>query len=146
MNNKSNNRYLIVSRASGNRVEVEYDDRGLLESIRFESRPELTALDALLSKVPRNENEVTGWYPAQFEVTLIPLDVKFDVFWEAYGKKVGRQNAAAQWQKLGMNDRAKAIRSIPRYFRYCQLQNPPRQIVDPERYLKYRRFDDDFKI
>lgn len=140
------NKYLIISRESGNRVEVEYDGRGLLEALRFESSPEETAIDALLRAVPRRESEVKAWYPAKFEVTLIPLDVKFDVFWEAYGRKVGKQQAMAAWQKLSQADRAKAIKMVPKYQRWCGLQNPPRQIKYPERYLKCRSFDDEFKL
>lgn len=140
------NKYLITSRESGNKVEVEYDDRGLVAAIRFESQPEEEAIDALLCRVPRREREVTAWYPAKFDVTIIPLEVKFEVFWEAYPKKVGKQKAMTNWQKLSQGERAKAIRNLPKYLRWCQLQAPPRQTVDPERYLKDRRFDDELKL
>lgn len=140
------NTYLIQSRKSGNRVEVEYNNRGYIQAVKFEGDPEETAIDALLHHIARHEKDIIGWYPEQFDVTLVPLDVKFDTFWEAYGKKIGRQNAGTQWQKLNMGDRAKALKMVPKYQRWCTLQNPPRAIVDPERYLKNRRFDDDLKL
>lgn len=140
------NKYLIISRKTGNRVEVEYDHRGLLVGIRFEGEPEEAAVDAMLARLPRQEAGVVSWYSAQFEVLLVPSEIKFEVFWEAYGKKTGKKAAETQWQKLLMPDRAKAIRSIVRYRQFCQSQSPPRMMKDPERYLSNRTFDDELNI
>jgi hypothetical protein len=138
--------YSIKSRKTTNTVEAEYDERGILTRIEFQGGLELEAIEALLNHIPRQDLNLMQWHPDKFEVTLVPTEIKWDTFWEAYPKKVGKLAAAAQWAKLRQGDRARAIKMIPKYVQWCGLCNPPRAVCDPERYLKGKRFDDEFKF
>lgn len=67
----------------------------------------------------------------------------FDRFWNDYEKKVGKQNTLKEWKKLNDSERQKAIDQIPSYKAY---QPDVRFRKDPERYLKQKLFNDEFKI
>lgn len=139
-------RYSITSRDTGNKLEVLYDERGLIREVSFISAVERDGLAWIMANLPVQEKGITGWLPGKFDIFLVPDEVKFDVFWEQYGYKVGKVNAMSQWQKLSQSERAKAIRMIPRYHQWRKCKNPPIEAVYPERYLKNRRFDDDFTL
>ncbi len=127
-------------------MEALYDDRGLVREVHFISPVDANGLAWIMRNLPVDESGITGWLPGKFEIFLIPDEVKFDAFWEAYGYKVGRVNAMNQWQKLSQGERAKAIKMIPRYHQWRKCKNPPIEAVYPERYLKNRRFEDDFTL
>lgn len=62
---------------------------------------------------------------------------RFDEFWPSYPKKVGKQNAEKEWKHLTEEEKEKAIRTVKVY------PFKPGFILDPERWIKYKRFDDD---
>lgn len=62
----------------------------------------------------------------------------FDQFWNAYGKKVGKVKAIAEWNRLTMDDHIAAV-EIPTSLLAKEFQFRP----DPERYFKYRRWEDE---
>lgn len=139
-------RYSFKSRKTGNRIEAEYAENGLLTALRIEGDIDQVATSFVLNNIPIHSSGASAWLPEHFETTLVPYEIKWDNFWEAYPKRVGKQAAMSKWQKLSQADRARAIRRLPQYLQWCQSQSPPRQVCDPERYLKDRRFDDEFKI
>lgn len=139
-------KYSIKSRKSGNIIEVEYDDRGILVGIQFQTRIDPNATEWVLRQIPTQESAITSWQAKTFEVSLILETVTFEMFWEQYHPKVGKIQAEKQWSKLSMADRAKAIKAVPRYIVWCRCQNPPRRTKDPERYLSNQTFNDEFKI
>lgn len=65
--------------------------------------------------------------------------IDFEVFWGKYERKGNKKAACAQWQKLGVEDRGRALESLEAYF----LEKPERQYrKDAERYLRDRVFED----
>ena len=69
------------------------------------------------------------------------VDITFERFWSDYGYKVGKTRAQAEWNKLKRDEQALAISRIKRYKYFCDTND--HQLLYPERYLKYRRFDDE---
>jgi len=72
-------------------------------------------------------------------------DEGFVQFWTLYPKKVGKGAAFIEWRKLGAADRAAAIAKVG-IFAAAWLGAPEERrqfIVDPERWLKRRRWEDD---
>ena len=70
-----------------------------------------------------------------------PLKDLFDSFWDAYGKKVGRKSALAQWGKH-VPDEATAQRAIAAALQQAAVVEK-RYRKDPERWLRDHRWDDD---
>jgi hypothetical protein len=70
-----------------------------------------------------------------------PLNDLFDLFWNAYGKKVGRKSALAQWGKH-VSDEATAQSAIAGALQQAAVVEK-RYRKDPERWLRDHRWDDD---
>ena len=70
-----------------------------------------------------------------------PKDNMFDDFWKIYPKKVGKQKSKDLWSKLSEEDQQKAIDDIPKRLEDDKWVNG--YIKDPERYIKYRQWEDD---
>lgn len=82
--------------------------------------------------------------PARVRARERELDLSgFDQFWEAFGKKRGRREAEVEWSKLTPDDRAAAMAAIPAM---VAALPEPRFRKDPERWLKHRRWEDDYTI
>jgi hypothetical protein len=67
---------------------------------------------------------------------------KFDEFWKIYPKKVNKSKCKILWKKLTETDKKDIINDIPK-----RLNNDDKWINgfirDPERYLKYRQWEDE---
>jgi hypothetical protein len=71
-------------------------------------------------------------------IELMPSDLSFDAFWEAYSKKVNRKRCEPLWKKLNDAERMTCLQSIPAYNGYLKRMN--RAKLDPENYLKREAF------
>jgi len=79
-------------------------------------------------------------------VEHVPQDLTFNAFWETYGYKVGkRERAAKLWAALDDAQRAKCIRSIPKYNQWLSTKFNMERLY-PETYLSQKRYDNEFKI
>jgi hypothetical protein len=68
-------------------------------------------------------------------------DDGFDRFWDAYGKKTGKQNAISQWKKIRPD--AELLKVILQAAKACAGSYEPKFRKDPERWLKDRRWEDE---
>jgi hypothetical protein len=117
-----------------------YDDQGVL--MKFENNATLSDKQLLFLKdnfpfaqcdLPR----IKGKYGKIEE----HVDLTFDNFWNKYNYKRGKVKTQEQWGKLSDEAKFKAISYIPKYIYESKLKG--HDILYPERYLKYRRFDDE---
>jgi hypothetical protein len=143
-------KYRITVKRNGNEAAliVSYDADGMLQNIEVLT-PGLTSQQIrwMVSVVEVNETEIsciTAQYPF-VKVDEIPMEVSFPIFWEVYGYKVGRLQAEREWNKLSRADQGRAIMQASRYHQWRKHKNPTPEALHPERYLKNRRFDDEFK-
>ena len=69
------------------------------------------------------------------------INISFDVFWDAYGKKVGNKKLCIQrWGKLKDEERQRAIDTLPAFIASIR----DRQFLPyPEKYLNERRWEDE---
>lgn len=72
---------------------------------------------------------------------LLGDSVPFDSFWNLYPKKVGKRKAQEFWLKLPLVDQTKAIADIP--MRKQDQKWIGGFIKDPERYIKYKQWEDE---
>ena len=69
-------------------------------------------------------------------------DELFDKFWEAYGKKVRKEEAIREWSKMSADNRQKALDAIEAYKESKRYET--RYMLDPVRYLRRKTWNDDF--
>lgn len=76
------------------------------------------------------------------EETKDNVELTFEEFWNAYGKKEGsKKNAFNSWKTLSKNDRQAAFDTITAY----KIARPDRQFrKNPEGYLRHRIWENDF--
>lgn len=72
---------------------------------------------------------------------LNPIDEeKFNLFWDKYKKKTGKENSIKQWNKLTEEERLKVIAIVDAYVNY---KPDPQYRKDPERFLGNKIFNDE---
>jgi hypothetical protein len=72
------------------------------------------------------------------------INISFDVFWEAYGKKVGNKKLCIQrWNKLKDQERQTIIDTLPTFIASIR----DKQFLPyPEKYLNQRRWEDELYV
>lgn len=79
-----------------------------------------------------------------FKIELLPTDLSFEAFWEAYGNKIGKKTRAQElWKLLSESDKQAALIGVKKYKQWKAL-NPSVQMLYPETFLSQRRFENEF--
>lgn len=73
------------------------------------------------------------------EENISPEEKSFFEFWNLYDKKVGKDKAFLEWRKLSESEREAAMGYIPKY----TLSKEKKYRKDPERFLKYKVWNDE---
>lgn len=95
---------------------------------------------------PHGEAMIQSWQQhlkKNFEITVGMPDTSFEALWETYGNKVRKVQTQKEWKKLKEADRLKAFDGIRRYNNHLRL-NTWKSKMDPNRFLKERRWEDEF--
>lgn len=77
--------------------------------------------------------------------------VEFEEFWSIYPKRVGKLQAFREWEKLKLNPTERAVitkhleRRVKDDVKWIPNEKGKTFIVDPERFLKYRRWEDEYE-
>ncbi|WP_143960253.1 glutathione S-transferase family protein [Litoribacter populi] len=93
----------------------------------------LTHLPLSLKNLEEIRSKIKG------KLEMIPPDLSFDAFWEAYGKKVNRKRCEPLYKKLTDAEKITCLMSIPAYNSYLKRMGN-RAKLDPENYLKKEAF------
>lgn len=138
--------YLIRTQSRNNKGHLVYSYQ--LSSCPLEVLEQIPTLDNPMLENPMLEN------PRLDNLTLYSnkdnskkesskKEDRFDAFWEAYGKKVGKENTRKQWSRLKESEKDAILEAVPYYTRAR-----PEAIYrkDPERYLKHRVWEDEVII
>lgn len=121
-----------------------YCDHLLIEPPRRDGSPlegaskPLISISGSTALVVREERSV----PVERSVQT----ARFERFWEVYPKKVGKKMARAYWDKLNPNDEftERIVQAVIRHRRSDRWRRDGgTAIPDPERYIKYERFNDE---
>ncbi len=124
--------------------EFQYDLNGFLKAFKIEGILNQKQREFLFYNFPYTEKEIDLYKKnvKLFEVIIGKPDLSFDTFWKLYNYKMGKINAQKQWKKLTELEKLNAIKSIKAYDGFLKRKQIAK--VYPERYLKYKRFDDQF--
>lgn len=92
---------------------------------------------------PYFESDVKNWEARpNIKVEVGEPEIDFDTFWNLYNYKVGKPKTIKEWKKLPKTDQIKAISQVKAYDGFLRRKQIAK--VYPERYLKHRRFEDQF--
>lgn len=78
------------------------------------------------------------------EVMEVEFEVTFDMFYEAYPKKVNKYRCEPLWNKFSESMKIKAYAGVARYKRHL-AEESWRAVLDPENYLKKKAWLNDWK-
>ncbi len=139
--------YILKSKMTSNVWEFQYDLNGILKEFKIidgELTEEQKNYLFHPKRFPYTEDIIKIWQKSvkKVEVIIGKPDLSFDTFWNLYNYKVSKKNAQTQWKKLSELDKLNAIKNIKAYDGFLKRNNTAK--VYPERYLKNRRFDDQF--
>lgn len=140
-------RFLITSPKFTGQAELQYNDKGTLCKIDCTQAvmEEITimhfkqAVPATLSKLisGRAFSSDTIIVEADFEVT-------FEMFWEAYRKKINKLRCIPLWNKLSKVEQVSAYYGISTYDKYLHRESW-RTKQDPENYLRNKAWLNEYK-
>lgn len=138
--------YTVKGRNTNTLWEFQYNLNGVLTAFKILNDEVMSdnQLVWLLRRFPYFEKRILHWKDKvpNIEVTIGEPDISFDKFWDIYNYKVGKANAIKEWKKLPKTDQIKAIAQIKAYDGFLRRKQTGK--VYPERYLKHRRFEDQF--
>lgn len=141
------NKYIITSPKFSGEIHVLYGTDNKLLFIDFmKSVLSEEQIDYFKTKLPVvfSENFMDSFGNSKLNVVQEGYKVTFDQFWNRYQNKVNRLRAEKQWNKLSEADQVNAFAKYPMYERHLLL-NPWKTKVDPERYLKDRYWESEWK-
>lgn len=90
----------------------------------------------------REEESISSPSAPRVSKKIVPVGSMFEDFWSSYGKKVGRKNSVAKWNKINPdNELEKAILAAATV--YAAANPEPKFRKDPERWLNEKRWEDE---
>lgn len=134
-------KYVLTSPKFEGAVTFGYNAESGL--IFYHNQAELTPiqLDWLMKHIPVYEQNIEALAQRiEGKLVELPPDLSFEVFWEAYGRKINRKRAEPLYARLSDADKLKAISAIKPYDRYLE-RTRYRGKVDPDNYLRNHYFE-----
>ncbi len=111
------NTYIITSSSAGGEIIFRYDADGML--IAYEMNADLTQEQyaRLVATFPFQESDAKAMAEKpNSKVQLVPADLSFERFWNAYNYKEGKKVMAENsWKRLSTKDKAEALSYIAEY-------------------------------
>ena len=132
--------YLFTSKQFDGSIYFGYDDQGVL--IKFLNEAQLTDKQQqfLCTKFPFVESELQNILGTTGHIKEV-IDVSFETFWAAYGRKVNKIRSQSLFYALSESDRQLCIQSLKKYQNFCKLNR--RSLKDPDTYIRNRCWIDE---
>lgn len=140
-------KYILTSDKFTGEVTFGFDAAGFL--VHFDNQAEFTEQQHEWLLSDHRFPKTLAWLFAlqkvvKGEITEVPEDLSFDVFWERYGRKINRKRCEPMWRKMSDVDKMAAIANIKPYEQYLE-RTGYRGKADPENYLKREYFATEWK-
>lgn len=135
-------RYIITGNFAG-AVAVEYNEEGCLVLLDMrEATLTQKQVEYLQRHLPyQNTGLVAFAVPAKLTIKEEDIEVNFELFYEKYGQKKGKNEAKRAWERLTKADRVKAYLYITAYNRDLKL-NSWKTKMYPATYLHKKTWED----
>ena len=143
--------YTAKSRLNGFVMVFRYHLEGNLQSFEIlEGTLLKKQIDWFFSSgnFPYYESMIKSWLKGDmrkhFEIVIGEPDLSFEAFWELYGHKTRKKETQDHWEKkMDAAERIKTFMGLKKYNNHLRL-NTWKNKVDPIRYLKHKRYEDEF--
>lgn len=138
-------RYLITNKATDLKLEVAYNEQGILYALEFHCEITYDRVRRLLqvNDILNYDNMLMLTKQFNFKVTAIEEDLTFERFWNTYGYKVGSKSKAMKlWNNLSDADKFACLKRINAYKHYLERTGIAQAY--PETYLRNRRWEDQY--
>lgn len=137
---------LITHLSFTGEVELLFREDGTLVKMDTSNCNMTTAItNGFKNRVPAHINHLQEAFDGKNVVIReAEYEVTFEMFWNAYNKKINRLRCIKLWDKLNKTDRALAYVGIKEYDRYL-FKNEWRGKADPETYLRNRYWENEYK-
>lgn len=133
----------------GGAVYISFWLDNSLESIAFDIKCTAKQKTWACDIVPLAEKEdgaideyMTNLKKSGVPIELVPPDLSFQTFWDAYGIKQNRHRAEKIWKKMSDADKVKALLHIPKLKAYrLKMGYGP---LHADSYLRDKRYNDEY--
>ena len=136
-------KFILTSPKFAGQVTFGYDRNGDLVFYNNEI-PDEVVVKWMKRYLPVDSHELEAFKSkVQATIVEVPEDLSFERFWNAYAIKHNRKRAEPLYEKLSEANKLAAIITIKAYQDACAAKR--RGIADPEKYLRDRYFETDWK-
>lgn len=137
-------KYVLTSPRFAGNVTFWYNEDDILVYFHNEAEMNIQQHSWLLRHLPTQEDAIKPLSSViEGTLELLPEDLSFDRFWNAYARKVNRARVEPMWKKMSDAEKLQAIMQIKPYERYLQ-RTGFRGKADPENYLRKGYFTTDW--
>ena len=140
-------RFLITNTKFTGTAEIIYNAAGLLIIIDLANCIMDKVQTAYFKKlVPTIMDDLLHNNPFSADTLIIAseLEVTFDMFWNAYQKKINRKRAEVLWVKLAKMEQVQAYSGVNGYLKFLQ-KTPWRSKADPDTFLRDKYYQNEYK-
>ena len=137
--------HITSARFTGH-VELLYNAEETLVKIDFSNAQlKLKQMQVFLQKLPLAICTIEQ-FVTELPVTIVEADycVTFDMFWQAYDKKINKKRCEPLFNKLNKARQIAALNGIKQYDRFLKAEGW-RKKADPENYLRNEMWENDWK-
>lgn len=137
-------RYLLTSPKFSGQAELIYNDAGVLMHVALaDVVMDAKTAEAFLRCVSGAADNVATKFSAATSIIESEVEVNFDMFWKAYGKKINKSRCMLLWNKMNKTMQAEAYVAIRKYNKYLH-DNNWRSKADPETYLRNQYWENEY--
>ena len=140
-------RFLITNPKFTGAAEIIYNQAGLLIIIDFSNCIMEELQITYFKKVVPTQMEVlinNNPFSADTSILASEVEVTFDMFWNAYQKKINRKRAEVLWVKLAKMEQVQAYSGVKPYIKFLQKESW-RSKADPDTYLRDKFYHNEYK-
>lgn len=136
-----NKKYIVTGKAST--ITFEFDPDGNLLGIQANEPVSTEQWKFIFQHLPQQESLMEVW-KARFTNVKVEMakPYSFEDYWNAYGYKIDKAKAQAEWNKLSEQERFLAVRGIKKYNAYLERTKTAKRY--PERYLKNKSWENEY--
>ncbi|KAB2918708.1 MAG: hypothetical protein F9K23_00810 [Bacteroidetes bacterium] len=137
--------YILTSQRFAGEIQFKFDLNDSLIGFEIQAELDEKQTNYFFNNLPRTLGAAVAMTKnpgATMKLELMPQDLSFDVFYNQYGYKVGKQQAETQYKKLSDADKHRVIMSIRPYKRYLTRTGVAQ--VWPERFISRKYFETDW--
>ena len=140
-------KFILTSKNFSGNAELHYNNNDLLCRIdTSDTNMEAVQVHAFKIAVPLTTQHLENGVgiPAHVTVVEAEYEITFEMFWNAYNKKINKKRAEPLWKKLDKTEQIKALHGVKSYDKFLHKESW-RTKADPENYLKNEMWNNEWK-